>query len=48
MQNLISAESRLAIRGVVKWMNKSSQVKNYEVGHSADSLAADPPVPYGN
>lgn len=48
MQNLISAESRLAIRGVVKWMNKSSQVKNYEVGHSADSLAADPPAPYGN
>ena len=48
MQNLINAESRLAIRGVVKWMNKSSQVKDYEIGRSAGSFAADPPGSYGN
>ncbi|MBR2261863.1 MAG: restriction endonuclease subunit S [Paludibacteraceae bacterium] len=47
MQNLISAESRLAIRGVVKCMKDSSFVKNYEIENSPYSIAADPLAPYG-
>lgn len=47
MQNLISAESHLAIRGVVEWMKSSSLLKSFETDKSLCAIAAEPPAPYG-